>query len=146
MIAGRTLGPVLSVELDGFGGTYHVEVFAHNRTRIYDAPYTPGPLGSILANIPQQAIAAAANVAVDVPYYLGPVRLGGYFQNAASNLAASFVRDDLASANTIAAIDFSAPTAEFWLPNLVAGATKWRLFTQNLTAGSLNLAGMLTAA
>jgi hypothetical protein len=150
LILGRTLGPLLSVQLAAaLGGPVasNLEFFVSNRTRIYDQPYTPTALGTILTAVPVQSIPAAGHVILDLPYYLGPAKLGGYFGGAASNLAIATVQDDQAPATILATIDPSSPTAELWIPsNLNAGVGPWRLEVTNATAGALSLAATLTAA
>jgi hypothetical protein len=141
MIVGRTLGPVLAVELDGFGGTFHIEVFAHNRTRVYDAPYTPGLLGTVLANIPSTVMAINAITTAAVPYYLGPARLS----LSASVRAAVAAGADVISANagTLASVTAGPPSpVPFWIP-ANAGLVTLRVLNG---AAAANLGATLIAA
>lgn len=147
MIAGRILGPVLAVLLFAPSG-YQVEIdlLVHNRTRLYDAPYTPTPLGTYLATIPNANVAAGANTTVDIPYYLGPAQLT--LHAGALTAGRARVLDDLN--NVAGSVNANQPTSEIWLPGLIApaslGATKYQLSATNDAAAINAIGASLIAA
>jgi len=143
MVAGRLLGPLLSVDLvNAINGNFQLDFFVNNRTRLYDQPYTPSPLGTFLASIPNASLGAAASTTVTVPYYMGPARLS---LHASAGAARGRVIDNLN--NIPGNVNAGEPTSDFWLPGLISGAsTGYSLTAINDAAGASNIAAALVAA
>jgi hypothetical protein len=148
-VLGTILGPLMSVSILGQANDSLglLEMFVSNRTRLYDAPYTPAALGTILAAIPQTSVPAGGDSTIDLPYYLGPARLSGYFDGSTVPTSIARVIDDNSQV-----LGFVSPTsssvADLWVPSrlLTTPATKWQLDVFNDSAAPLAMEAILTAA
>jgi len=143
LVVGRVLGPLLTVQYAGALATPgNLEFFVSNRTRLYDAPYTPAPLGQVLAAIGNQGLAANQTVTADLAnMYLGPARLGMEI-NATNVNSVAFVRDDVGvGTQYLATANLNSGIEDLWIPNLASSAaTKWRLGVFATAAASMSAA------
>lgn len=159
IILGRVLGPVLGLAFTGnlsSAGPNRIQFSVSNRTRLHDAPYTPVPLGTILATIPKANLASLGVAAVNIPYYLGPAHITAYVVGISGanpgNSALVRVHDDQTSTAEVqlAACNTNSPMSDLWIPSLqsVAGAlpSTWKLSADNATTATVGFAATLTAA
>lgn len=144
-IVGRVRSPLCALVLGATApipaGSVRAVLQFSNRTRLYDAPYTPERAGEYLASIPRQAVAGGGGIVTQtLPFYMGPARMAGEFGAAVNTLPEVRIRN---GNDWLANVNFTVPNTDLWIPAI--GGTLWTFEVANNSAGALNLAGSVTA-